>query len=284
MSDNRLNISGGMEYLRSMSTEELDELIRLVSLEDEIDVEFLDQLLTAAAEREPKSDVHAAYEEFQRVYSGQQEAYPVEDAGNGTQTKNICEYKKSRRLVRLRRVQIVAAVAVLILVANTVSAYAFGLDFLKSLARWTQDTFSFEYQVGLPQSTIDGVVYSSLEDALNAHGIIVPLAPTKIPNGFELIDLAVDYAPNNMVFYAHYQNGDKDLTIQILAFETSSDMNYEKDTEPVFVYERNGVDHYIMTNNIETKAVWTHENYECMISGDISTEELKQVINSIYGE
>ena len=47
------------------------------------------------------------------------------------------------------------------------------------------------------------------------------------------------------------------------------------------MYTRYGVDYYIMTNNRNTKVLWGIGNYECAISGDISVEEAKQMINSI---
>ena len=48
------------------------------------------------------------------------------------------------------------------------------------------------------------------------------------------------------------------------------------------VYERDGIEHYIMTNNRQINAVWTNKNYECSIGGDISEDELRKMIDSIY--
>ena len=45
-----------------------------------------------------------------------------------------------------------------------------------------------------------------------------------------------------------------------------------------------GVSHYIMSNLGDYTAVWTVENYECSISGNISVDTLKKMIESIYNQ
>ncbi len=37
-----------------------------------------------------------------------------------------------------------------------------------------------------------------------------------------------------------------------------------------------------MSNNGQLKAAWTNQNMVCSISGDLSEEELKKMIDSIY--
>jgi len=48
------------------------------------------------------------------------------------------------------------------------------------------------------------------------------------------------------------------------------------------VYERNGIEHYVMTNYAQVSAVWLFENYEFVISGNVTEDEMKMIINSIY--
>ena len=283
MSDNRDISSSGIEYLRTLSTDVIDDLIREVSLSDEIDEDFLDRLLSVAGEREPISDTQAAYEEFKRVYSGQQEIYPLGDTGNTPQTTNIEKPQNRRRSKGLRRVGIAAAVIVIIFTANLVSANALGFDFLRAIAKWTQDTFGF-VSTGSDKLHDEDAAFGSLREALYEHGITVPLVPTWMPDGFTLLSLDVETTPNYTRFFTLYQAGDRTITIRILSmYEDSPLWKYEKDENQVSIYERNGIEHYIMTNNNNITAVWAYENHECTISGNILQEEIEAMIDSIYG-
>lgn len=49
-----------------------------------------------------------------------------------------------------------------------------------------------------------------------------------------------------------------------------------KDSSPVDEFIVGGVSHYIMSNLGDYTAVWTVENYECSISGNISVDTLKK--------
>ena len=47
------------------------------------------------------------------------------------------------------------------------------------------------------------------------------------------------------------------------------------------VYTVSGVTYYIFENLEQLQVVWIVDSYECMISGDISVEEAKKMIDSI---
>ena len=49
--------------------------------------------------------------------------------------------------------------------------------------------------------------------------------------------------------------------------------------------EKNEIRHrtfYIMENEDQLNAVWTQGSYECGISGDVTLDEMYQIINSIF--
>ena len=56
----------------------------------------------------------------------------------------------------------------------------------------------------------------------------------------------------------------------------------EKDDDPPALYESGGVQHYLVTDHEWRKAVWMQGDIECIISGNIAEEEMKQIIDSIY--
>ena len=59
---------------------------------------------------------------------------------------------------------------------------------------------------------------------------------------------------------------------------------FEKDDIAVEELEIGGITHYIFENLGVRTAVWSKENIECSISGDISDSDIKQMIYSIYEE
>lgn len=57
---------------------------------------------------------------------------------------------------------------------------------------------------------------------------------------------------------------------------------FEKDSENITKYESNDVTHYILSNNASYVATWANDTLVCSILGDITVDELKQMIDSIY--
>ena len=55
-----------------------------------------------------------------------------------------------------------------------------------------------------------------------------------------------------------------------------------KDGNPPVIYEKSGIQHYIMTDYDIRKAVWMQGDIQCIISGSVTEEEMKQIIDSIY--
>jgi hypothetical protein len=58
----------------------------------------------------------------------------------------------------------------------------------------------------------------------------------------------------------------------------------EKDDNPPVLYESGGVRHYLLTDHDWRKAVWMQGDIECIIRGNITEEEMKQIIDSIYSD
>ena len=63
---------------------------------------------------------------------------------------------------------------------------------------------------------------------------------------------------------------------------TDSYAHFQKDEGDPIPYEAGGVIHLLSTNAGRAVAVWANGPAECAISGDITIEELQQIIDSIY--
>ena len=81
---------------------------------------------------------------------------------------------------------------------------------------------------------------------------------------------------------AFFEDGDNTLTIQYALLSDESLLVYEKDDNEVEIYYRNDIVYHIMVNAGKTNVVWNAVDYEGMITGGISVDEAKQMIDSIY--
>lgn len=201
-----------------------------------------------------------------------------------------------RRSMRwLTRTALVAAIIAALLLATTVTASAFGYDLWNVIAEWTKETFTFTANGQADRSTpdvhqasassnLEGAEYSSLQDALDGYGITTPLAPTWIPERFELDSVDVGDTSSFTNIGATYVSGESVLVISILLHKDNQDSFglWQKDLEAPLAYEKNGITHYIMTNMGRQSSVWLNGNCECGIAGDISQSELFSIIDSIY--
>lgn len=57
---------------------------------------------------------------------------------------------------------------------------------------------------------------------------------------------------------------------------------FEKDSGSVLEYTKNGIVHYIMSNENILTAAWINGTCECSISGELDEEEMATIIDSIY--
>ena len=96
------------------------------------------------------------------------------------------------------------------------------------------------------------------------------------------------FSTNSLIFHAAYQR-DEDVLTQFIRIHlpredggTDSYAHFQKDEGDPIPYEAGGVIHLLSTNAGRAVAVWANGPAECAISGDITIEELQQIIDSIY--
>ncbi|MDR2570205.1 MAG: DUF4367 domain-containing protein [Oscillospiraceae bacterium] len=288
MSDNRRDITqGNHEAYNAMSTSELEDIIMTSFFDVNIEYNHMREMLDVYAKRDgvPTGDSNAAWETFLRDYAGKGEMYPTDDptndADNSTQTAhNKIRSKRinSRRFVSLRRFGVAAAIFI---VFSTVffSTTVQGLSFWQPIAQWGREVLGFSDRAA-PLPINDELV--SLHDALAEHGITTRLAPSWIPDGFILIDMSVVELPSQVLFTSQFEKYSELLIIQITLKDYFANSLFEKSDGDVSIYNRNGIEHFVFQNEGITTVVWSVNNYECVIFGDITIFEAKQIIDSIY--
>ena len=300
-----------------MSTESLEELLRLDAELPDGEGPDIDEILyisevIAKREKEhptgryPEIDVDAAWENFQTKYlpymTDGRSLYDFDDEEPGhtegqnagtdspspTGRKRI--FLRGRR--RLSRVVSFAAVIAVLLGLMTATAYAMGYDLWNVIAQWTKDTFTFVSvskfnDEEIPSTSTTEGEYADLQAALDAYGITEQLSPTWIPEGFKLELVSVDEGAEDVkaIFCACYRFDKRSIIVQINMHQTPEEASYatwQKDDMDVDTVEISNCIFYTMQNAGRECAIWTKGPFECNINGNISSDELHKMINSIF--
>jgi len=191
---------------------------------------------------------------------------------------------KTSKHHRWTRILTTAAAAMLALVIfGTVSANAFGFKVWTAIARWTQETFHFVGDDAYTDEpdTEDISPVSSMRQAMLEKKDDTSVLPTWIPDNFIMDDLTVDENPRQRSYIGMYCNGERTFRISVQIYLDSAPENVEQSENVAEIYEKAGNIYYIISNIDQLRAIWTDGEYECYISGDISIEDLKLMIDSI---
>lgn len=210
---------------------------------------------------------------------------------------DFCEYympkekeearpKEGRRPNRtLKAVAAVLAVVLVLAVGTTVTVKAFRIDILSKIASWTKDIFQFSDSSHVEVATAPEKEYNlelkSLQDALVKENITEKLAPTWLPEGYKNTELNVRATPKATTIYAVFEKNDERLIINIRQTIGIPANQVEKNDDLLEVHVANGVEYYIFSNTETLQAAWSIGEFECIIIGKITLEEMKVMIDSI---
>lgn len=291
MPNNRSRGDRDFSRFDAMTDEELEQVLRLDEQNtegSESDLEETLYVMEVLAERNKYclsagKTVEEAFESFQKNYM------PHEDSENTVEDKTELEVvstpspKSHRWLHRLSS----AAAAIAVVVVCSLTASAFGFDIWETIAKWTQETFHFGDVAQVDESEPvrnDEQNYTTLQEALEQQGTSAALAPRWFPEGYELVDVIIDETPMRLSILAIYQNGDHVIKVQIIDYLDADPQQVERSDSLVETYESNGITYYIFADNTQLRAVWINDQYECYVSGQLSIEEMKTMIDSIAKE
>ena len=260
----------------SMRIEELEEILRADAMgpeRDDSDVDEILYVMEVLAKKRRQNGIAGktaleAYQEFQQHY------LPMVEEGS--------QPKRKSSIIPFRRIAAVAASLVLVFsLSITANAFSFK-DVWDAVVTWAQETFCFSMggEVHKPANTYE-IEYLSLADALSENGWNDKMVPTWIPDGYEVKEILVDKYPTQESYLAIYQSADEYLKISVQLYVADYPEQIEADDSLVEVYSASGIDYYIFNNIDQLQAVWTIENFECYISGKVTIDDLKLMIDSI---
>lgn len=136
------------------------------------------------------------------------------------------------------------------------------------------------------QPPLEELEFTSLQEALDAYGIAEPLVPKWLPEGFESLGVTTNVDPDFIRIAETYSYDEKKIKIMIRRYnseEALDKVSVEKEDEQQDVkYIRGGVEHSVAQNRSIYTASWTNGLNVVSIIGDMTEEELEQMIDSIY--
>ena len=200
---------------------------------------------------------------------------PITGAGRVPTVSADTEPRHGKRSQKLIRTALIAAAVVAVMVIATVSAAAAGIDIWK----WVQVRGE-----GTVRFVAEDALSKDIPAALKQAGIEEPLFPTWIPEGFLLYDQQIRL-DDPIRIYTTYVNKESSIVINIRCINNDLKSSViEVEDEPPQEYLSHGILHYIVPNCEQIVAYWIRDGYLVKISGNISIEEMKLIIDSTYNE
>lgn len=279
--------------LEQLSTPELEELLRrdfATSEDDEASMVFLTEIMEVIRSREAQVpspiDEDTAWETFLSrnvTPAANLDSPPAPEPEPATTPEVIPFPQKRERKPRRKLRWYLSFAAVLCLVVCFFILPAAGTDPIGALIQWSTHTFSFS-PGGAAAFRLDDATYDQLKNKVDELTDL-PVLPTRYPEGSELVQAedSSSFLGNGVDFVFSSSKGG--FSISITAYHDASELptgQYEKDPGPPEEYYANGIPHYIAKNIDTYIAVWRNENVECCIQGNLSVDELKAMIDSIY--
>jgi len=124
-------------------------------------------------------------------------------------------------------------------------------------------------------------VYAELAQAMEDICMDSTVLPTWIPDGYIQDDLKVREGHIQRQAKAKYVSENGSIKISVVDYLEGEPHYMEQSGGKCEVYEKNGVLYYLTENSGQLRAAWIADGYECYIIGPLTTEQLKQMIDSI---
>lgn len=277
MSENQNRRPIDYETYDAMTTEALEQILRdhaEAPIGQESDGEVLLYVMEVLTQRkqtcvDPEKTVQNAWESFVEHYMPREEKTPV----------------RQPKLHRpwMRRFAATAAVLVLVFAIAFTTVALTGGGIRSFIAKWKDGTFSFVggEDVTIPAATGQPHPYTALQEAMFSSDEEAASLPVWVPEGFAYRETQILETPEQRCCIAIYTNADKTVVLSIRNYVDFDPEKNEVGNDLIEIYEASGIDYYIFSNNQQLRALWIEGSYECYISGDLTLEELKMMIDSI---
>ena len=258
--------------------------------EESFDPAAVDDFLAAMEKMEPEASKFDT-EEALRTFREKHRDLIRGDRDAGREQPAFTVLPASGRPRRRRLAARIAAVAAVAAASCLLICQAAGIDVLGFFAKWGREEFWFPGSTAAQESSaaVEGT-YTTLQEALDANGITVPMAPTWTPGeeeGFGRLEetAQVSQEMQSTLITAQWQDGaGKGYSLEIVRYDldgvsTSLAVPGEQNTEQ---YVCDGTSYYITVTGDETaRILWNRENLTGDLTGNLTVEMAETLIESI---
>ena len=278
VSDGQLTAQEMKMRLREKPLSELMEEAKKLSSISDCDIDLLRAYLDVLEEKDPvlppDHDPAAQYEKFREDHA---ELFDVPEEMPERPTAPKRHFPRVRKVLTA----LAAAFCVVVMVAD-----ASGAGVIDRLIEWGAETFSLQPASGVMElETADENGFRSLQEALEHYGVEDPAIPTWIPGQYSIEKIAIFNSNDTLTISGKYVSGNQELFIRISALFKEA-FAFEKDTadEYTLYAAKNGITGILSENLGMKRAVWDTNGYAYSVAGDITEEELKQMLDSVWSE
>lgn len=261
------------EMLEKLPTPQLDRMLQEELDKEKPDGNAVRMILRVLREREKGMPVEITPE--------------IRDAWEKYQ-RNTAEPDAGKHRIRTWFIRIGSLAAVLALMIFAIPQKAGAETFFEKLARWTDSVVDFFS----PDKANDNLMeYEFISDnpglqqvyeAVTELGVTVPVVPTWLPEGYELVECEDTQTSQKKGVAANFRDGEKDFYYKVDIFDEDVSHKYHRDETPFDTYEYNEVKHTILRNNDRWVVIWFQDEIECSFTVDCSEDALYEILDSIY--
>ncbi len=232
---------------------------------ERLDVEVIIYISNLLAERQeiPQPDVNKAKEEFFKYYYPLEKSiYDFDDEDDNNFEVETDTNKAASTMDKVlpfrkrlwRKFASAAAVFVIFMFGGTLTAYAFGYDPFAAVARWNDEHFWFEKQINTTEIT----------DILSDYSDVKHLVPKWLPEGYEFENVNIVQYPNGRIirssFVKNVDNEEFHICINYKQDLDNVQTIYEKTDDDAIIYDKGGVEHYIIQNSTNLEIIWLNDD------------------------
>lgn len=123
--------------------------------------------------------------------------------------------------------------------------------------------------------------YQSLQEAMAQTNTPSDIVPSQLPEGFVFDNVKVTVSPVKRSYVALYTKDGRCITITVHTYLDSDPQRIEANESILETITTENNTYYIFSNNAAISAIWQKDSCECCITGDLTIDDVKQMINSI---
>ena len=266
------------------NTEILQEIENMMNTPaEEMDTSGIEKYLSILQSRAPVIEEYDSEVQWAKL----EEAHPLafEDSSQLEEMTSPLSARKEK-LHHVRHIHMLtrgAGVAAAVIVLSTVTANALGFHPIHAILQWAEGVVRVcinpSGTMELPDDTTSE--YHSLAEALKCNGIDTDGLPTWIPQDYSISGVTAKITDGVTRCVAVFESERGELTMRVTAYSMENTAATEERDETSVCYSRGGVDYYIMSNYDQSKVGWQLGLNTYVIGGQISENEVKEIIDSI---